>query len=59
MARGFNRRFLRAGRGSSLGQLILIAIVLYFLLRIVLPLLWTLILILVVILLLKIVLENL
>ena len=59
MARGLNRRFLHAGRRISLVQLILIAIILYFLLRIVLPLVWTFILILALIILLKVVLENL
>ena len=59
MARGLNRRFLRAGRRLSLVQLILIAIILYFLLRILLPLVWTFILVLALIILLKIVLENL
>ncbi len=58
MARGWNRRFLRAGRRISLVQLILIAIIPYFLLRSLLPLLWTLFLIVVLIILLKVVLEN-
>jgi hypothetical protein len=59
MARGLNRRFLRVGRRRlSLVHIIFIAIILYFLLRILMPLLWTLILIVALILVLKVVLEN-
>jgi hypothetical protein len=59
MAHGSNRRFLRVGRRRlSIVQLIFIAVILYFLLRILLPLVWTLILIVALILLLKVVLER-
>jgi hypothetical protein len=58
MARGFNRRFLHGGRRLSVVQLILIAVLMYFMLRIMLPFLWTLFLIVALILLLKVVLEN-
>lgn len=60
MARGLNRRFLRVGRRKlSLIQLLFIAIILYFLLKALLPLVWTLVLIIALIVLLKIVVESL
>ncbi len=60
MAHGLNRRVLRVGRRKiSLVQLILIAVILYFLLRALLPLAWTLFLIVALIILLKVVLESL
>ncbi|KKG07340.1 MULTISPECIES: hypothetical protein [unclassified Methanosarcina] len=60
MAHGFNRRFLRVGRRKlSLIQLLFIAIILYFLLKALLPLVWTLFLIVALIVLLKIVVESL
>ena len=59
MAHGLNHRFLRVGRRRlSLVHLIFIAIILYFLLRILLPLLWTLFLVVALITLLKVVLEK-
>lgn len=59
MAHGLNRRFLRVGkRNVSLVQLILIAVILYFLLKTLLPVVWTLFLIVALVILLKVVLEN-
>ncbi len=59
MVRGLDRRFLCIGKKRlSLVQLIFIALILYVLIRILLPLLWLLILIAALILLLKVVLGN-